>query len=305
MLVFLMAFVILAQAADEFSANIDAIKTKRGLVTNDGIEITNCNVPNEPQYVIFSVEFEYPKNECSGPMDIYYTYYEFASEEYITGESQCTITTRDNCDIKVDMLFGGKGNGTITKDEWIRFRGVCRENGKEFTYNLPIMIKHNDFNVENEMIARLSSAADVISDAEAALSACTCCGNKDYATKISNYKNRLDTLEKMLAKCSFQGLSNDIIVLEQEAGATEDSIATTICPPTQLPKENESVEEIVEKNINNVSEEIASTIKNNTNLNGKQEEEEGAGAQQQKGICPAGAILVALLVGLFAVAKKI
>ncbi len=223
--VFLLAGIMLASAARTFSATANSFKTTRGAFTSSGLSISNCDNPSDKQYSIVVLKLKYPRDYCSGQMDVYYSYYDFSTEEYTDEEKLCIIGSDESCDARINIWFGGKGEGKASLDEWIKLRAVCRYDDSEYTYSIPMDIEHTPSNYEAEMLDKIQDAEAVLNAAKAELANCLCCDK----TMLGDVEAQLNALKRNLSRCDFSNMVQSITNAKDEAEQLKDKIKNTAC----------------------------------------------------------------------------
>ena len=113
---FLLAF-ISVNALDVFEAEITSV-SGRGSFSNEVLLIGNCNDPTKSQTVYLNLDISYPTNDCSGQMQVFYSYYDFPSNSYSDETELCFMSSDKTCKGAVLINLGGRGEGEINVEEY-------------------------------------------------------------------------------------------------------------------------------------------------------------------------------------------
>jgi len=298
----LFGLLALTVSAGDFGAYVSQIKDSRGLVSDSLLTVSNCNEPNRVQPTTFVISFYYPRDECTGLMDVYYSHYEFHSKSYTEEKMACVIKGSESCDLTLNLFFGGLGTGTVEKDKWIRFRGVCRSNGEEHLFDMPVEIRHSPINFEAVALAKISDAESAYEGASGVLAECTCC-RTEFKSDMDAIAGRLDSVRHRLASCDFKGIENeaisvkndfDTLKMQIEMRARECADDAPIVPP------GESEDLIVPPEQDVETDDAPPSGQDEPN--GKPVIKDDADVPGAGAACPLGAALIMIMGGLGAIA---
>jgi hypothetical protein len=227
---FLLLLMAVSAAGSTFSVSINGIDGARGRMVSDNkeLDIGNCDMPQDIQDTVMTFRMNYP-NTCNGQMDVYYSYYDFSTGAYTAEKTACSVSTTENCKITLNILFGGKGDGTETLDKWATFRAVCRKSLAEQTYDLPLSIVHTETLFEKTLMPKVTGADQSVAAAKQSLSACTCCAEKGYLATVQGYDMQLSVLKTKVSKCDFANIENGFIDLKKSMDLTKTQIDSVKC----------------------------------------------------------------------------
>ncbi len=227
---FLLLLMAVSAAGSTFSVSINGIDGARGRMVNDNkeLDIGNCDMPQDIQDTVMTFRMNYP-NTCNGQMDVYYSYYDFSTDAYTAEKIACSVSGNENCKVTLNILFGGKGDGTETLDKWVAFRAVCRKSLAEQTYDLPLTIIHTETLFEKTLMPKVTGAEQSVDAAKQALSACTCCAEKGYLATVQGYDMQLGVLKTKVSKCDFANIENGFIDLKKSMDLTKTQIDSVKC----------------------------------------------------------------------------
>ncbi|MEM0437921.1 MAG: hypothetical protein QXU54_01330 [Candidatus Micrarchaeia archaeon] len=215
--------VMLVSAAEPFTVDIGYVKGTRVIYKDGVMQLSNCDMPESPQYATIGFEIGYPREACKGSIDIYYSYYDFPLHKYTDEELLCIAgESTSTCEGKAYLRFGGKGTGSDEMAEWAKFRAVCRKTGEEFTYATPAQFRYSPHNIEIDIASKISAADAAVSSARAALAQCGCCG--EFSGTLSQLESQNAANKEELARCELVSLANKAITLKQNADALAESI---------------------------------------------------------------------------------
>lgn len=290
---FLLAF-FAVNALDSFNARIVRVDG-RGSFSNNVLLIGNCNDPTKSQIIYLTLDMNYPRDECSGQMEVYYSYYDFPSNSFVEEEQLCIITSSENCKGAFNINLGGMGDKTTNVDEYVRFRAVCKSNSKEFEYEMPITITHFPINTELDALDRISEVNSILYDAKTVLDECSQCNSATY----NDIKSRLDSLDYQIQSCDFTSYVSTAFELRNDAESMKTNYERMAesykSVPDYVPSNDDGNEiDEVKEVIENIKEQTNSKV--NDSLNEGLESLDSA----SNGICMIGLLLpLSAFLGLF------
>ncbi|MCX8206151.1 MAG: hypothetical protein N3H30_02885, partial [Candidatus Micrarchaeota archaeon] len=190
---------VLVSAADPFTVKIGYVEGNRVVYGNGVMQLSNCDMPEKPQYVTIGLEIGYPRDACTGIIDVYYSYYDFPLGKYTDEELLCMAREGNTCEGKFYLRFGGKGAGSEEMAAWAKFRAVCRKTGEEFTYAMPAKFSYSPHVMEQDVAAKVSAADASVTAARTAIAQCACCGS--YSAILSQLESNNSANKAELARC--------------------------------------------------------------------------------------------------------
>ncbi|MCX8200255.1 MAG: hypothetical protein N3G76_02185 [Candidatus Micrarchaeota archaeon] len=302
----LLFLIAASAAADTFTVSIRGIDGARGrLVSGDTVlDIGNCDMPLVAQNTVMALRMNYPST-CTGQMDVYYSYYDFSTGTYTDEVFACSISGDENCKLTFNIWFGGKGSGTEDLSKWATFRAVCRKSQAQYTYDLPLKIVHTETQFEKKLMPKVNDAEKSVGNAKAALAACPCCAEKGYADMVRDYETQLNALKLRVAQCSFQNIENQFIDLKNSADNAAAQMGAIKCEQKEeKPVEAGGSSEEAQPQQDIKEENYSSAAKPSGGTQGSGSGIQLPGAEglpkPSGGLCPAMAVLMAVLGGLAA-----
>ncbi len=200
-------------AMGDFSAELTGIKSGRGIIKDGALYLGNCNDPTKSQNNIMKIEIEYPDEECSGPMDVTYRYYDPYEQKFVDGKDSCVITSRDTCDFTVHFWYGGQITGIEKYQPWMIVIGKCRGSGLEYTAEVPLEVHHSPIQAESKYTQRISEIEEKLNNAKGLLADCgDCCST--LSSEYVRLQSDLDDYKNQLARCDFSDLTDKLSGLE-------------------------------------------------------------------------------------------
>lgn len=280
-------------ALDSFNARIVRVEG-RGSFSNNVLLMGNCNDPTRSQIVYLTFSMNYPRDECSGQMEIYYSYYDFPSNSFVDEKQLCIISSSENCKGAFNINLGGMGEKVTNIDEYVRFRAVCKSNSKEFEYNLPVSINHFPINTELDALNRISEVNSILYDSKIILDECSQCDSNSY----NELKSRMQEYEFQIANCDFTSYVLRIVEIKEDAEKLKSNyerLAASYVPTHNDYDASDGGEEIQDVEI--IVKEVEKT---DTKLDPSLKESLESLESAQNQICMIGFILPFLLfLGLF------
>ncbi len=205
-------------AFGSFDAQINNIEAGRGFIKGDMAYMSNCNEPGKTQNTVFSVEIDYP-DDCSGPMDISYKYYNPYKQEYIDGADSCVISSDKVCEFTTQLWYGGALPGTDKYSPFMIVEGECRETGKNYQVTIPLTVQHEPIKAELDFKNRIDDIEETLNNIKGIISDCGDCCSALSAEYVKLDKTK-DDLKDQLARCDY----TDYIIKTKELRDSVDSL---------------------------------------------------------------------------------
>jgi len=245
-------------ALDVFEAEITSV-IGRGSFSNEVLLIGNCNDPTKSQTVYLNFDVSYPTNDCSGQMQVFYSYYDFPSNSYSDEAELCFMSSDKTCKGSVLINLGGRGEGEINVEEYVKLRGVCVSDSSEYTTTAPISINHFPINAELDALEKISEVDSILEDSETIFNDCSQCDVNIFEEINSN----LNDLKYQISACDFTSYVARVTDIKNEANQMKLSFERISQEEQSIPDEIEEVEEDmdeVKEQIDEVKEEIDSKV---------------------------------------------
>lgn len=192
------------------------------LVSSSGdlveLAASNCRTPIQ-QDPAFELMARQSASCTESGVQVYYQYYDFASEKWSAEQAlyQCTIPSGLNCKASFPIKLGGNGTGEATQD-LLKLRATCA--GVDYTKTFRFRISHTPSTAEDNAVNKISSAETSFNNAKTKFAECgSCC--EPVSNKVSSTQSKLDEAKNFLKECDLtKALSSgtEAFTLAKEAG---------------------------------------------------------------------------------------
>lgn len=280
-------------AYGDFKAEIIAVDG-RGSFSDNGLLIGNCNDPTKSQVVYLTFDLDYPSDDCSGKMEIFYSYYDFPSENYTDEKQLCFINSGGSCKGAFNINLGGTGTSEINVEDYVKIRAVCNSNSQEFNHVIPLSINHFPINTELDALDKISLVDSILYDAKTILDECSKCDSNPYYEVSSD----LDALKYQISSCDFTSYVVRYVEIKEDAEELKTNYEK-IASAYPLVNDNEDTSDMPgldEEEMNELINEMDDAKKEMNNAINKGLEEM---EQAPSGVCLIGLMFPLLVLGLY------